>query len=190
MSNTATVSATSTDNAPANNTPPAVVTQVGCADTVTGLYAGDLVLSGSGTTCLRDVTVTGKLSVVKGATLVAVDAVVGGAMSASRSGPITVCGSTLRSSVNVDGVTGFVLFGDPPDGCAANTVTGSVGFTGYLADIEVRSNTMLAANVVSGRFGCKGNDPPPVNGGRRTSPPTRRAARRAVTPGQYTSSWE
>jgi uncharacterized repeat protein (TIGR01451 family) len=167
VSNTASVSASTGDAFPANNTPPAVVTTVGCARTVTGLYAGDLTLSGPGTTCLRNVTVTGKLAVVKGATLVAVDAVIGGAMSATGSGPITFCGSTLRSSVNIDGARGFVLVGDPAGGCAANRM---------LSSLTADKNTggvMLGANVLSGRFGCKGNNPAPVNGGQPNTAPSK-----------------
>jgi uncharacterized repeat protein (TIGR01451 family) len=197
VSNTATISAAN-DTTPGNNTPAAVVSTVSCAAgrTITGLYAGDLTLSGAGTTCIRNATVTGKLTVQKGASLVMIGSVVGKAVAASGSGALTFCGSSLRSSVSIDAATGFVLVGDPgDDNCAGNTITGNLGITGGLAGLNLRSNSLLssvtvdknkgggpypvdaspviAANTIGGRLACKSNTPAPVNAGQPNTAPTK-----------------
>lgn len=196
LSNTAAVSSATQDLVPGNNTSATVATTVACTRLITGLYAGDLLLSGAGSTCLRGATVTGKLTVQKGAVLVANNSTVGGAVATSGSGALSFCGTTLKSSVNIDKATGFVLFGDPgDDGCTGNNVIGSVSLTNGTAGVDVRSNVMksslnvdqnkgggpyavdqspvVAANTIAGRLTCRSNTPAPVNGGQLNSSPTK-----------------
>jgi hypothetical protein len=117
-------------------------------------------------------------------------------MAANGPGAITFCGSTLRSSVSIDGAKGFVLFGDPgDDGCPGNTVVGSLSLTGGLAGLNLRSNVLrssatvdknkgggpfpidanpiVAANSIAGRLSCKSNTPAPVNAGQPNTAPTK-----------------
>jgi len=135
----------------------------------------------SGTTCLSDATVKGKIVVAAGATLSIVNSTVSGSVSARRAGQIVICGSHITRQVNVTGATGFVLIGDTDDVCAGNRIDGPVtlasntgglelGFNTIGGNVRVRSNTgagpapdhtspQIEANTIHGGLACTGDTP-------------------------------
>ncbi|MFL6109749.1 MAG: hypothetical protein ACJ786_00125 [Catenulispora sp.] len=185
VSNQASVSSPSDSNT-ANDTSTALNTTVGCTQTITGTSAPLRITRG--TTCVRGATITGNLIVGRGASLVLVGSVVQGRVTASSPGAITICATDVRSGVRVMRATGFVLIGDPgDDGCAGNTIGGSLTLTKNQGGLEVSHNQKLdnvtlignvgtgpfpddavpevEANSITGALVCTGNNPAPTNSG-------------------------
>jgi hypothetical protein len=126
---------------------PAPVTVI-CDQTITGTHSGLTVTSG--TTCLVNATITGGISVGRGAVLDVENSTVLGSISASYPAAFRMCGSHT-GSVTVAHATGFVLIGDPTNNCAANTVNGSI-----LAAYNT-GGLVIVGNTVSGSVTAVGN---------------------------------
>lgn len=95
---------------------------VACSRTITGLHQGDLRLT-SGTTCvLPGARVEGTINLSGGASLSIDDATVGTVMARSA-GAVRICGSAT-GPILVTGATGFVMVGDPANGCEGNAIEG------------------------------------------------------------------
>ncbi|HEX3541972.1 MAG TPA: Ig-like domain-containing protein, partial [Acidimicrobiales bacterium] len=98
-------------------------TTVSCTTTITGTHQGSLIL-GPGSTCIVNASINGAVVVPAGSSLDLENSTVTGAVSATSGTPaLRMCGSSA-SSVTVENATGFVVVGDPADGCAANTLSG------------------------------------------------------------------
>ncbi|MDP9094245.1 MAG: Ig-like domain repeat protein [Actinomycetota bacterium] len=126
---------------------PALVT-VNCDQTITGTHSGLTVTSG--TTCLLNATITGGISVGRGAVLDVENSTVYGSISASYPATFRMCASHT-GSVTVGHAAGFVVIGDPTNNCAANTVNGSI-----LAAYNT-GGLVIVANTVSGSVTAVGN---------------------------------
>jgi hypothetical protein len=137
-------------------------------------------------------TISGNLTVRPGTTVVINGATIKGSVTASGGGAFSVCGSTLQSSLSVSGATGFVLVGDPgDDGCAGNTIHGSVNLKSNHAGVELSQNFYIGgtvtlsknlgggpfddaapeveANMINGGLVCTGNSPLASDDGGQTN---------------------
>src|SRR6266480_1157351 len=84
-----------------------------CTDTITGAHSGTLTLSGPGTTCLKNATQDGAITVSNGHELSVADSKIYGAVTSTSSAPFTFChSSTVRGAINVASSMNFVLIGD------------------------------------------------------------------------------
>jgi len=109
----------------------------------------------SGTTCLSNANVKGRILVPAGATLSIVNSTVRGGISTARgAGPITICGSHVIGRVRPTGAAGFVLIGDPDEGCAANRIDGSVTLAGNTGGFEVGFNRISNGLSAKGNIGA------------------------------------
>lgn len=114
-----------------------------CATTLTGRHVGPLKITG--TTCLRDATVTGPVTVEPGATLVAERAVITGSVTGAvqllnsrvvgtaRLSAVTAVGSTIIGRTTLSGPAIF----------AGNTVVGAL-------TCDVRPDDLKAPNKITG----------------------------------------
>jgi len=161
---------------------------VGCNQTVTGTTKS-LKISSTGATCVSGADVGGNLTVPAGATLVLTNSTVRGSVRSTRSAGVTICGSTIHSSLYVAHATGPVLVGDAgddPTSCAGNTISGRVTLTGNTANTEFAANHSssvsfvnntgpaaaapeagpeVEGNTITGHLVCHGNDPTIANDG-------------------------
>ncbi|MER5637938.1 Ig-like domain repeat protein [Kitasatospora sp. NPDC002227] len=161
---------------------------VTCTRTITGQVNG-AVFAGSGSTCLINATVNGTVHGAPGSGLFISNSTVRGSVLSSNGSLFALCGSTVNGgSVNVSGASGFVLVGDPADdGCAGNTVNGSVLLSNNHSGTEVIGNHITGSvqvngttgtgpfpgddraeienNTIGGGLSCSANTPPPTNGG-------------------------
>ena len=128
---------------------PATVTVL-CTVTITGTHSALTVLSG--TTCVLNANITGGISVAKGATLDVENSTVSGSISANAPAALRICGSHT-GSISVSGATGFVLIGDPPDNCAANTITGGITAANNRGGLVIVDNTVSGAITAAGNSG-------------------------------------
>jgi hypothetical protein len=64
-----------------------------------------------------------------------------------------MCGSSA-SSVTVENATGFVVVGDPADGCAANTLSGPLVLIHNTGGVQAIGNTVAGAVTASGNSGA------------------------------------
>ena len=109
----------------------------------------------SGTTCLSNANVRGKIVVPAGATLSIVNSTVSGGVSTARgAGPITICGSHVVGRVRITGAAGFLLVGDTDEGCAANRIDGSVTLASNTGGFEVGFNRISNGLTVKGNIGA------------------------------------
>jgi hypothetical protein len=89
--------------------------------------------------------------------------------SLTTHGTATVCGSTL-SSVSASGSTGLVVVGDPREGCAPNSFSGSMQFSGNRHGLVVLDNTYggnLKTRSNSGLGPLPGDTAPVIQGNRK-----------------------
>jgi hypothetical protein len=107
----------------------------------------------SGTTCIVNATVTGGISVARGAVLDLEHSTVNGSLSANAPAGVRICGSHLQA-IGVSGATGFVLIGDPSHGCAANTVAGSIVVANNHAGLVIVGNTVSGFITSTGNSGA------------------------------------
>ncbi|MDP9073432.1 MAG: Ig-like domain-containing protein, partial [Actinomycetota bacterium] len=150
--------------------------------TVTARYSGDANYAPSSSAPAR-ITVTtttrvsgdhpGALTVASGTSVLVANATIGGAvivqpggsvdienstvasLSAVGPGALRVCGSTVNGSVSVTQALGFVLIGDPgDDGCAANTIGGTVVVQDNHHGVEVIGNHVPAPVVAGANSGA------------------------------------
>ena len=113
---------------------------------------GTLTVS-TGVICTYGATVSGSITVTRGATLDVENSTVAGSISASGADSVRICGSTT-GSIAVSGTSGFVAIGDPADDCAPNTVNGGVTATGNVGGGAISDNT------ISGGWTIADNTPP------------------------------
>jgi hypothetical protein len=152
---THTVSATysgDTNFLPSSSATPATVT-VTAGTTITGPHTGTIVLAPGTTTVITNAQINGAIVVQTGASVDIENSTVTGAISATNAGDIRICGSTL-SSVTVQQSTGFVVIGDAMDGCATNTLSGSLTVLNNTGGVQVIGNTVAGAVTASGNSGA------------------------------------
>src|SRR5690348_8206190 len=107
----------------------AALTQtVQCSTTLTGDQPGGLTLS-TGSTCLNNATVNGRITIGAGAAVSITNSRVNGGITATDGLALTVCGSRVNGDINVTSSAKYVLVGDAGDdgtpACAANTLKGT-----------------------------------------------------------------
>jgi uncharacterized repeat protein (TIGR01451 family) len=167
-----------------SNNSATVPASASCDHVLTGNVPGSLAFNG-GSWCLSGATVGGGITVSAGSTAVITNSTVY-AITASNPAGVTLCGSTARSNVNISGATGFVLIGDPgDDGCAANTLQGSLTVSNGQGGTEVGQNRIygtvtltssagtgpfaddvgveVEGNTISGNLNCYSNTPVVTN---------------------------
>jgi hypothetical protein len=153
-----------------------------CTNTITGSHSGTLTLSGPGTTCLKNATQDGAITVTNGHELSVVDSKIYGAITSTSSAPFTFChSSTVRGAISVSDSMNTVLIGDNGSLCPANIIDGAltldsnkggVGLGGNSIGGAVTANgniassgTIIQNNHIGGKLTCSGNIPAPVNNG-------------------------
>jgi hexosaminidase len=154
-----------------------------CTETITGSHSGTMTLSGPGTTCLKDATQDGAITVSNGHELSVVDSKITGAVTSTSSAPFTFChSSTVRGAIQVSNSTNLVEIGDDGTACPANTVDGAVTLDSNKGGVLLGGNSIAGAvtasgniapqgtiienNHIGGKLTCSGNTPAPVNNGR------------------------
>lgn len=123
---------------------------VACDRTVTGAQRGLTITSG--VVCLRNARISGSISVAAGAVLDLENSTVTGSISANRPASVRICGSHT-GSITVASSRGFVLIGDPADGCAANTVDGSILVSSSTHGVVIVKNTVSSTVSAPGASG-------------------------------------
>ena len=98
-----------------------------CTNTITGAHSGTMTLSGPGTTCLKNATQDGAITVMNGHELSVVDSKITGAVTSTSSAPFTFChSSTVQGAIQVSNSTNLVLIGDDGLACPTNVIDGAV----------------------------------------------------------------
>lgn len=149
----------------ASTSTPATAT-VGCTTTITGTVNSLIVAPGT-ITCVIGGQVDGTVVVAPGGTLDLQNATVLGSIISVRAATLRLCGSHVGGSVAVFNSVGFVLIGDPTNGCGANTVTGSliaIGNTGGLVVVGNLYHGALLATANRGAGPLPGESAPVVSG--------------------------
>ncbi|MGH9126320.1 MAG: beta strand repeat-containing protein [Acidimicrobiales bacterium] len=136
---------------PSSSTTAATAT-VSCTTTITG--SNGALIPGPGSTCVIGGTVSGSITVPAGSSLDLEGVTVVGSVNVSGGGAIRICGSTIGGSVTVTGDTSFVVIGDAADGCAANTIGGSLTLLSNHHGVQVIGNTVKGAVTASGNSGA------------------------------------
>ncbi len=153
-----------------------------CTNTITGSHSGTLTLSGPGTTCLKNATQDGAITVANGHELSVVDSKITGAVTSTSSAPFTFChSSTVRGAIKVSTSMNVVLIGDNGTACPANIVDGAVTLDSNKGGVRLSGNsiggavtasgniapsgTIIENNQIGGKLTCSGNAPEPVNNG-------------------------
>jgi len=125
---------------------------VTCTTTFTGNLSG-LVL-GPGSTCIVGAHVTGSITVPKGSSLDLENSTVTGAVSATNAvAAIRMCGSSA-ASVTVNNAKGFVVIGDAVDGCATNSLSGSLTLINNTHGVQAIDNFVAGTVTASGNSGA------------------------------------
>lgn len=132
--------------APSQSSP--VTFSIGCTTTVTGTHSA--LTASSGLTCVTNATITGGITVASGAQIDIEHSTISGGVAISGSGAARICASTM-SSLTVSGATGYVMVGDPANGCAGNTIKGGVTIAnnkggGSLINNKITGSTTVANN--------------------------------------------
>jgi hypothetical protein len=123
-----------------------------CNMTITAPHSGELEVT-QGVFCITGTTVSGTVSVLPGASLVAVDARLNGTIAASGAARIELINSTigdLRIEGSTDSVTLFGL---------------TVGGHTTLSDNRTQRPVQLIGNTFRGAVACSGNSASPDDGG-------------------------
>lgn len=121
-----------------------------CTSTLSGRVRGPLVVR-SGVTCLSVATVTGPVTVLPGAALVASGATIGGAVSASSASAVELLNSTVSGALSVSGTPDVTVVG--------GLVRGPVSLSGNGSPHAL----VIAGVTVRGPLSCAGNSPAPTN---------------------------
>ncbi|ROT27950.1 ExeM/NucH family extracellular endonuclease [Micromonospora sp. HM5-17] len=145
-----------------------------CTTTITGRYSRPLTVY-TGLACLENATVSGPVTVMPGASLIATGGTISGPVTATRAGLLTLDGTAVSGPVSVVGATGPVSIESGrvsgPVSLALNTggvrldrvtVSGPVSLTGNAGTEPV----LVAGNTINGPLSCTGNSPAPGNDGR------------------------
>lgn len=117
-----------------------------CTTTITGRHNGPLVIR-SGVTCLAGSTVSGPVTVHRGANLVATGATITGPVSATQAASVSLLNSRITGPVTLTGGAVTVVGG---------AVTGPVTLTSTQAPV-------LAGATVNGPLTCRSNNPAPTD---------------------------
>jgi hypothetical protein len=121
-----------------------------CTAMVEGRHPGDLVVD-EGVTCLKGAHVSGRVSVAAGATLIAANARIDGALASDGAGTVELVGTSIAGPARISGTTGeLIVFGSVLDGEL------------LLADNRMRTAAIVSGNRV-GRISCTGNAQIPVD---------------------------
>ncbi|HXA28126.1 MAG TPA: putative Ig domain-containing protein [Candidatus Angelobacter sp.] len=165
----------------------------GCAVVYNTRIAGSLTISG-GSACINGARISGGVSVSGGASVSIVNSTIGSGLTSNGAHLLTVCLSSVGSSMQVSNSTGFVLIGSNGDDtampCAGNSINGGVTLNGNTGGLEVGgnpsikgavtvNNNVLAGsavdaengapeiehNSIKGSLSCSGNAPAPINDG-------------------------
>jgi hexosaminidase len=153
-----------------------------CTTTITGPHSGTMTLSGPGTTCLKDATQDGAITVTNGHELSVMDSKIYGAVTSTSSAPFTFCrSSTVRGAIKVSNSMNPVLLGDNATACPANVIDGAVTVDSNTGGVQIAGNsiagavtaskniansgTVLSNNQIGGKLTCSGNIPAPANSG-------------------------
>ncbi|MDW5325667.1 ExeM/NucH family extracellular endonuclease [Plantactinospora sp. KLBMP9567] len=145
-----------------------------CTTTITGRHNRPLTVF-SGLTCLENATVTGPVTVLPGASLLATGGSISGPVTATGSALLTLSGTRVSGPVTVVAATGQVLVEkgrvSGPVSVALSrggvrvdtvTVSGPVSFVGNSGSQPV----LVAGNTINGPLSCVANSPAPRNDGR------------------------
>jgi hypothetical protein len=136
------------------STSPAANVTVAAGRTITGSYAGTLVVPSGSSVLLKNATVSGGIIVQGGGAIDIENSTIAGAVSASGPSALRMCASTTGGAVTVSNATGFVLIGDPgDDGCAVNTIGGGLTLQNNHGGVEAENNHVKGAVTVSGNSG-------------------------------------
>jgi 5'-nucleotidase len=153
-----------------------------CTETITGAHSGTLTLSGPGTTCLKNATQDGAITVMNGHELSVVDSKIYGAVTSTSSAPFTFChSSTVRGALKVSNSMNLLLIGDNGSACPANVIDGAVTMDSNTGGVQLGGNSIAGAvtananiapsgtiiqnNHIGGKLTCTANIPAPVNSG-------------------------
>ncbi|MGH9125938.1 MAG: beta strand repeat-containing protein, partial [Acidimicrobiales bacterium] len=150
--NTVTASYSGDTNFLPSSSTTGATTTVSCTTTVSG--SNGALIPGPGSTCVIGGTVTGSIVVPAGSTLDLEGVTVVGSVNVSGGGAIRICGSTIGGSVTVTGDTSFVLIGDAADGCAPNSIGGSLTLVSNRHGVQAIGNTVKGAVNASGNSGA------------------------------------
>jgi hypothetical protein len=121
-----------------------------CTATVEGRHAGDLMVA-EGVTCLNGARVSGMVSVAAGASLIAANAIIDGALTSNGAAAVELVGTSIAGPARISATTGELL------------VFGSVlNRELVLADNRMTTAAIVAGNRV-GRIECTGNAQIPVD---------------------------
>ena len=115
---------------------------------ITGYHPGGVAAT-RGTVCILDATVAGGVAVTANVTLIIEDSTISGGIAAAGLSGLEVCGSEIDCALSVTGSHGFVLIGDPDNGCASNvlaSVTASSNHNGLVIVDNTVHGTLLATN--------------------------------------------
>jgi hypothetical protein len=124
-----------------------------CTSTLTGRHTGELQVR-AGVTCLRGAHIGGDVLVASGATLIAENATIAGALTSAGAATVELIGSTIRGSTRIAGTTGaLVVFN--------STLQRAVS----LLDNQTATPPMVAGNRLSGVPTCTGNRAQPTDHG-------------------------
>ncbi|TMC08981.1 MAG: choice-of-anchor D domain-containing protein [Chloroflexi bacterium] len=170
------------------STSPTLVQVVACTRNLTGKINGEVDVTNS--TCITNATIFGNVEVKPGGAVSISQSTISGLESGGAKA-VTVCGSTVKGSTDIDGTTGFVLLGDAGDdgqpACAGSTYSFQVSLDKNGGQVEVGGNHLpgglsvtntngsgpdaetptseIEANQISFSLNCSGNTPPPTNDG-------------------------
>jgi hypothetical protein len=121
---------------------------------ITGSHPADLIVTPGMTVLLNNATVGGRVILQSGAELDIEDSTIAGPFTASWSGALRICGSNIHGSLSVNGASNIVLLGDQSDdGCAPNTIGGSLILQNNHFGLEVIGNKVTGAIAISGNSG-------------------------------------
>ncbi len=106
-------------------------------------------------TCLDGATVRGAITVRPGASLLAIDSSISGAVASSSAAAVHLYDTTVNGAMSVSGTTGSLAVVD-------STIRGAVSLSGARTPGVA---TVIAGNDVTGVLSCTGNTPAPINVG-------------------------
>lgn len=142
-----------------------------CTTTITGRHNRPVLVLG-GVTCLVDATVSGPVTVLPGASLVATGGSISGPVTATGADLLQLSGTSVAGPVSVVAASGAVLL---KEGRISGPVSVTLSTGGLRLDsltvsgpVTVVGNTgnepvVIAGNTISGPLSCTDNRPAPVN---------------------------
>ncbi len=156
VANTASVSATTADPNPPNNSGSATASITGsCTSSPTGTIAGPLTVPAGTFLCLGSgVTVTGSITVAAGGALTLSGARVNGSVSATGAQFVTMCGSAVSGAVVIKNSVLIVSLGGLAGGGCPGNILGSLILTNNTGGVIVLGNTIGGSTSVTGNQGA------------------------------------